>query len=77
MIMPVHTNKRQPWTAILPASTETRPQTVESQVLNYNFEKGEAMVIDGSAQRGNGFVGGQWKVEAESDSPSDNGKIIR
>jgi hypothetical protein len=76
MTMPAQTERRQPWTAIWPSATEAKPQNVESQGLNYNFEKGETMVIDGSAQRGNGFVGGQWKVEAESNKPSDEGKVV-
>ncbi|RDW91719.1 hypothetical protein BP5796_02884 [Coleophoma crateriformis] len=71
---PTQTEKRQPWRLI--KQTTTEPRNAGSQGLHYNFAKGETMVIDGSAQRGNGFVGGQWTVEAESNKASAEGQVV-
>lgn len=77
--MSVQTTKRQPWANIWANNAAAEPLRAESQGLKYNFEKGERMVIDGSAQRGraNGASGGQWMVEAESSAPSEEDKTDR
>lgn len=61
-------SKKQPWVDILANGTTVTPRAAESQGLTYNFEKGERMVIDGSAQRGSGNDGsdGHWTIQAES-----------
>jgi len=73
---PAQNERHQPWTAIWPSATESQPQNANAQGLNYNFQKGERMVIDGSAQRGNNFLGGSWQVEAESNKPSGAGNVV-
>jgi hypothetical protein len=75
--IPPPTKKVQPWTTIWPKATGIVPQNATSHGVNYNFEKGEAMVIDGSAQRGSGFLGGEWTVEAESNKPTQKGNTAR
>jgi len=61
-------SKKQPWVDLLANGATVAPRVAESQGLTYNFEKGERMVIDGSAQRGSGkdASGGQWTIQAES-----------
>lgn len=71
-----NTAKSQPWMAVWRPAAVSKPQNTESQGLHYNFGKGETMVIDGSAQRGNNFVGGRWTVEAESIAPSDENNVV-
>lgn len=76
MITMVKPNRCEPWKAVWPRAAETEQQSVQSQGLKYNFEKGEKMVLDGSAKRGHSHVDSRWKVEAESNAPLEKDEVF-